>query len=198
MDNIKTLPLLPLRNLVVFPKVSLSFDAIRRKSIRAIEAAMNGNKEIFLVTQQDPSKENPSVLDLYKIGVVAKISQVIKLQSGAVRVMVEGICRARFCEMNTEVPYPVANIEEITEQDTDHLIVNEGFVRSLEASFDEYFALNKNMPPQSFIASSSDTNPGKFADLIAANVNLNFKIKQEILEELDVYVRIEKLVAAIS
>ncbi len=198
MDNIKTLPLLALRNLVVFPKVSLSFDAIRRKSIRAIEAAMNGNKEIFLVTQTDPAKENPSVLDLYKIGVVAKISQVIKLQSGAIRVMVEGVSRARFCEMNTEVPYPVANVQEIAEQDTDHLIVNEGFVRSLEAAFDEYFALNKNMPPQSFIASSSDTNPGKFADLIAANVNLNYKIKQEILEELDVYVRIEKLVAAIS
>lgn len=198
MDNIKTLPLLALRNLVVFPKVSLSFDAIRRKSIRAIEAAMSGNKEIFLVTQTDPAKENPSVLDLYKIGVVAKISQVIKLQSGAVRVMVEGICRARFCEMTTEVPYPVANITEIFEQDSDHLIVNEGFMRSLEAAFDEYFALNKNMPPQSFIASSSDTNPGKFADLIAASVNLNYKIKQEILEELDVYVRIEKLVAAIS
>ena len=198
MDNIKTLPLLPLRNLVVFPKVSLSFDAIRRKSIRAIEAAMNGNKEIFLVTQTDAAKENPSVLDLYKIGVVAKISQVIKLQSGAVRVMVEGVCRARFCEMNTEVPYPVASVSEIAEQDTDHLIVNEGFVRSLEAAFDEYFALNKNMPPQSFIASSTDTKPGKFADLIAANVNLNYKIKQEILEELDVYVRIEKLIAAIS
>ena len=198
MDNIKTLPLLALRNLVVFPKVSLSFDAIRRKSIRAIEAAMNGNKEIFLVTQTDPTKENPSVLDLYKIGVIAKISQVIKLQSGAVRVMVEGVCRARFCEMNTEVPYQVASICEIKEMDTDHLIVNEGFVRSLEAAFDEYFALNKNIPPQSVIVSSSDTNPGKFADLIAANVNLNFKIKQEILEELDVYVRIEKLVAAIS
>lgn len=198
MEKIKTLPLLPLRNLVVFPKVSLSFDAIRRKSIRAIEAAMNGNKEIFLVTQVDAAKENPSVLDIYKVGVVAKISQVIKLQSGTVRVMVEGLCRARFCEMNAEVPYPVANVEEITENDTDHLIVNEGFVRSLEMAFDEYFALNKNMPPQSFIASSKDTNPGKFADLICANVNLNYKIKQEILEELDVYVRIEKLVSELS
>ena len=198
MENIKTLPLLPLRNLVVFPKVSLSFDAIRRKSIRAIQAAMNGNKEIFLVTQVDPAKENPSVLDLYKMGVVAKISQTIKLQSGAVRVMVEGICRARFCEMNAEVPYPIASVEQIGEMDTDHLIVNEGFVRSLEATFDEYFALNKNMPPQSFIASSADTNPGKFADLICANVNLNYKIKQEILEELDVYLRIEKFVAALS
>ena len=198
MENIKTLPLLPLRNLVVFPKVSLSFDAIRKKSIRAIEAAMNGNKEIFLVTQIEAAKENPSVLDLYKIGVVAKISQVIKLQSGAVRVMVEGICRARFCEMNTENPYPIANVTEITENDTDHLIMNEGFVRSLETSFDEYFALNKNMPPQSFIAATADTNPGKFADLVAANVNLNYKIKQEILEELDVYLRIEKLVGALS
>lgn len=198
MENIKTLPLLPLRNLVVFPKVSLSFDAIRKKSVRAIEAAMNGNKEIFLVTQTDAAKENPSVLDLYKVGVVAKISQTVRLQSGAVRVMIEGLYRARFCEMNAEAPYPLASVEEITENDTDHMIVNEGFVRSLEATFDEYFALNQNMPPQSFIATSSETNPGKFADLIAANVNLNYKIKQEILEEIDVYLRIEKLVAAIS
>lgn len=198
MENIKTLPLLPLRNLVVFPKVSLSFDAIRKKSVRAIEAAMNGNKEIFLVTQTDAAKENPSVLDLYKVGVVAKISQTVRLQSGAVRVMIEGLYRARFCEMNAEAPYPLASVEEITENDTDHMIVNEGFVRSLEATFDEYFALNQNMPPQSFIAASSETNPGKFADLIAANVNLNYKIKQEILEEIDVYLRIEKLVAAIS
>lgn len=198
MDNILTLPLLPLRNLVVFPHTSVSFDAIRPKSIRALEAAMNGNKEIFLVTQSDALKENPSVMDLYKIGVVAKVTQTVRLKNGVVRVMVDGLFRARLSEVLTQSPYHRAAVERIEENDTDNLIVNEGFVRSLENVFDEYFALNKNIPPQSFIASGGNTNPGRFADLVATSVNLNFAIKQEILEELDVYLRVEKLVAAIS
>lgn len=198
MDNIQALPLLPLRNLVVFPHTSVSFDAIRPKSVRALEAAMNGNKEIFLVTQSDVSKENPSVLDLYKMGIVARVTQMVRIKNGIVRVMVDGICRARLCELTAQSPYYRCDIERITENDTDSLIVNEGFVRSLENAFDEYFAVNKNVPPQSFIASAGNTSPGRFADAVATNVNLNYKIKQEILEELDSYVRIEKLVEALA
>ena len=198
MENIISLPLLPLRNLVVFPQTSVSFDAIRPKSIRALEAAMNGNKEIFLVTQNDALKENPSVIDLYKIGVIARVTQTVRMKNGVVRVMVDGVCRARLSEILTQSPYHRCSVERIEENDTDNLIVNEGFVRSLEKVFDEYFALNKNIPPQSFIASVGNTNPGKFADLVATSVNLNFAIKQEILEELDAYVRVEKLVGAIT
>ena len=105
MENIYTLPLLPLRNLVVFPRTSVSFDAIRPKSIRALEAAMNGNKEIFLVTQKDALKENPSVMDLYKIGVIARVTQTVRLKNGVVRVMVDGISRARLVEIHTQSPY---------------------------------------------------------------------------------------------
>lgn len=198
MENIHTLPLLPLRNLVVFPRSSVSFDAIRPKSIRALEAAMNGNKEIFLVTQMDVTKENPSILDLYKVGVVARVNQTIRLQSGAVRVMIDGVYRARLCEVLSDTPYYRCAVEKTEENDTDQLIINEGFIRSLESAFDEYFALNKNLPPQNFITANGDVRPGRFADAIAANVNLDYKIKQELLEEQDVYVRIEKLVAALN
>ena len=198
MENMLSLPLLPLRNLVVFPHTSVSFDAIRPKSIRALEAAMNGNKEIFLVTQSDALKENPSVMDLYKIGVIARVTQTVRMKSGVVRVMVDGLCRARLAEIITQSPYHRCNVERIEEQDTDNLIVNEGFVRSIENTFDEYFALNKNIPPQNFIASGGDTNPGRFADMVATSVNLHFAEKQKILEELDAYVRVEKLVEALS
>lgn len=198
MDNIQTLPLLPLRNLVVFPHTAVSFDAVRVKSVRALEAAVQGNKEIFLVTQEDITKENPSVLDLYKVGVVARVSQTMRLQSGVTRVMVDGLYRARLCEILTDSPYSRCTVEKLEENEVDQMIINEGFVRSLEHTFDEYFSLGKNLPPQNFIASNGKVSPGRFADAIASNVNLNYKIKQEILEECDVYVRIEKLIAAIG
>ncbi len=159
---------------------------------------MNGNKEIFLVTQMDVTKENPSILDLYKVGVVARVNQTIRLQSGAVRVMIDGVYRARLCEVLSDTPYYRCAVEKTEENDTDQLIINEGFIRSLESAFDEYFALNKNLPPQNFITANGDVRPGRFADAIAANVNLDYKIKQELLEEQDVYVRIEKLVAALN
>ncbi len=197
MDNIQTLPLLPLRNLVVFPHTSVSFDAVRPKSVKALEEAFSGNKEIFLVTQEDITKENPSVLDLYKVGVIAKVNQTMRLKSGVTRVMVDGLCRARLTEIISDSPYTRCVVEKIEENEVDQLIINEGFVRSLELAFDEYFAVGKNVPPQNFIASTGDVRPGVFADAIATNINLNYKIKQEILEESDVYVRIEKLIAAI-
>lgn len=198
MDNIYSLPLVPLRNLVVFPHTSVSFDAIRGKSVRALEVAMQEGKEVFLVTQEDIVKENPSIIDLYKVGVVARISQMMRLQSGVTRVMVDGLYRARLCEILSDSPYSRCAVQRIEENEVDQLIINEGFVRSLEVAFDEYFALGKNMPPQNFIASNGQVSPGRFADGIAANVNLNYKIKQEILEEFDVYVRIEKLITAIN
>ena len=89
MENLHTMPLLPLRNLVVFPNSGVSFDVIRPKSIKALEEAMSHDKLIFLVTQIEVLKDNPSILDLYKIGVVAKINQMVRLNGGTVRVMVD-------------------------------------------------------------------------------------------------------------
>lgn len=198
MENIITLPLLPMKNLVVFPNTSVSFDAVRVKSVRAIEAAMEGDKKIFLVAQNDSSKEEPSVLDLYKIGVVADLSHVLRLPHGAVRVMADGLYRARLCEINAEQPYISCTAERLDEVDTDNIIVNGGFVRSLEKTFDEYFALEKNIHPQNFVGTSETLNPGKFADAVAANANFDYKLKQNLLEETDVYVRIEKLIGYIA
>lgn len=198
MGNIQTLPLMPLRNIVVFPGTSVSFDAIRTKSIRALEEALRGNKEIFLVTQEKAEKDKPSFIDLYKVGTVAKINQVMHIQNGVVRVMVDGLYRARLCEIVSENEYRLAAAERIEENETDNLIVNEGFIRSLQKIFDEYFAAGKGFPQRNFIETDGSTNPGRFADAVASNVNVSYKLKQEILEEADVYVRIEKLVGIIS
>ncbi len=198
MDNIYTLPLLPLRNLVVFPHTAVSFDAIRTRSIKAIEAAMSSGREIFVVTQRDPAKEKPSVLDLYKVGVIAKINQTVKMQNGVTRVMIDGIARARLTEVLCERPYGQCVVERIEENDTDNIIVNEGFIRSLENAFGEYFAVNRNITPQNFVMPPEKRTPSAFADAIASSVTLDFKIKQEILEELDPYVRVEKLVGEIN
>lgn len=198
MENLHTLPLLPLRNLVVFPHMQVSFDAARPKSVRALEWAMNNNKLIFLVTQRDETKDDPSAVDLYKIGIIAKVTQTVRAHNGIMRVMAEGLCRARLDEILSDKPYIRCVCEEIPENEEDSLLLNEGFVRGLEKVFDEYFALNKNIPPQNFIATTGDVKPGRFADAIAANVNLKFPIKQEILEELDPYERIEKLMGALA
>lgn len=198
MNNIETLPLLPMKNLVVFPNTAVSFDAVRVKSVRAVEAAMSSDKKIFLVAQNDSSKECPSVLDLYKVGVAAKIDRILRLPNGAVRVMADGLYRASLHEINSEQPYCVCSVCRIEENDTDNLIVNSGFVRSLEKCFDEYFALEKNIPPQNFIDAAEAISPGRFADAIAANVEIDYRQKQELLEERDVYVRVEKLIGFIE
>lgn len=198
MENTHTLPLLPLRNLVVFPHTQVSFDAVRPKSVRALDEAMRGDKLIFLVTQADPAKENPSVMDLYKIGIIAKVTQTVRTHNGMTRVMAEGLCRARLAEILSDTPYCRCVAEEIPEEDDEHMLVNEGFIRGLENVFDEYFALNKNIPPQNFITATGDVKPGRFADAIAANVNLKFEVKQEILEELDQYDRVEKIMTALA
>jgi len=194
----QVMPLMPLRNLVVFPKAKISFEAIRPKSIRALEESIKGNNLIFLVTQKDVLTENPSMIDLYKIGVITKITQILHLQNGVVRVLAEGVKRARIVEALSETPYVTAMIREVEEMGDDSLIVNDGFIRALENTFDEYFALNKKVPPREFIKMDENTGVGDFADAICANISLPYEVKQEILEELDGYERTEKLIGAIS
>ena len=198
MDNIQTLPLLAMRGVVAFPNTSISFDVVRSFSLRAVKEAMNGDKRIFLVAQKDVNKENPSYIDLYKVGVVARVDQVITLQSGVSRIMIEGLYRARLCEVVSEGRLMTCKVEEITEAETDNLIVNEGFMRSLDDVCQEYFLLSKSNSLKSIIASRSRLTPGRFADNIATNSNLDYKDKQVILEETDCYVRVEKLIAILS
>lgn len=198
MDNIQVLPLLALRGIVAFPKSAISFDVVRNFSLRAVKEAMKGDKRIFLVCQQDVNKENPSYIDLYKVGVVARVDQIITLQSGVSRIMIEGLYRARLCEVVSEDKFITCRVEEITETETDNFIVNEGFVRSLEDICHEYYILSKNNTLKSILNSRTKMTPGSFADSVATNTNLEYQDKQEILEETDCYVRVEKLITILS
>ena len=198
MDNIQVLPLLAMRGIVAFPKSNISFDVVRSFSLRAVKEAMKGDKRIFLVTQKDVNKENPSYIDLYKVGVVARVDQIITLQSGVSRIMIEGLYRARLCEVVSEDKFLTCKVEEIGETETDNFIVNEGFMRSLDDVCQEYFLLNKNNSLKNIMMMRSRLTPGSFADSIATNTNLDYKDKQELLEETDCYVRVEKLISILS
>ncbi len=199
MPEIIKLPLFALRNLVVFPGTRVGFDAIRKKELRAVEAALSGDKEIFLVAQEDVTKENPSMLDLYRVGVVARIAQTLPIQGGVTRVIVDGLCRARLCGIDSDVPYISCSIEPLEESGADdRLIMNEGFLRSLSDMFDRYFDVDKRMPGPNFILTTPDMTPEQFANIIATNVNLNYRIKQNILETSDLYERIELLITEIG
>lgn len=198
MENIQVLPLLALRGIVAFPKTTISFDVVRSFSLRAVKAAMKGDKRIFLVTQKDVNKENPSYIDLYKVGVVARVDQVITLQNGVSRIMIEGLYRARLCEIVSEDGFMTCKAEEIFEAETDNFIVNEGFMRSLEDICQEYFLLNKSNSLKGLLTTKARMTPGSFADGVATNSNLDYKDKQEILEETDCYVRVEKLISILS
>ncbi len=199
MADIIKLPLFALRNLVVFPGTRVGFDAVRKRDIRAVEAALSGDKEIFLVAQEDITKEHPSMLDLYKIGVVARIAQTLPVQGGVMRVVVDGLCRARLCGIDSDVPYSSCSVELLSESGADdRLIMNEGFMRSLSQIFDRYFDVDKRMPGPNFILTTPDMTPEHFANVIATNVNLNYRIKQNILEKSDLYERIELLITEIG
>ena len=196
MENIQSMPLLAMRGIVAFPKTNISFDVVRGFSLRAVREAMNNDKRIFLVTQKDADVERPSYIDLYKVGIVAKVDQVVSLQNGVSRIMIEGLYRARLCEVRTQNHFMSCDVEEIDEIGTDNFIVNEGYLRSLGDVCQEYFLMSKNASLKSLL--NVRMTPGTFADSIAANSGLDYKDKQTILEEADCYVRVEKLIGILT
>lgn len=192
------MPMIALRGLVVFPGSTVSFDVIRKNSKAAVEKAMQGDKKIFLSAQNDILKENPSDIDIYKVGCVASVRQIFKNGDG-MRVMVEVKYRARLSELIISTPYleaEVFGIEEGEEDEND--VLNQAFIRSLQTTFEEYVNVSKKMPPDKIAMVIPSNKIGRFADGIAANVNCDFEIKQELLETFDVYERMEKLIVVLK
>ncbi len=197
MDRL-VVPMIALRGLVVFPGSTVSFDIVRKNSKAAVDNAMNTDKHIFLVTQNDILKEEPSVLDVYKFGCLAKVRQIFKTGEG-MRVMVEVIKRARLQELVSSNPHLLADICIIEEsEEIENDIVNEAFIRSLQKLFEEYVNVSKKMPPDKIAMVLPSNKFSSYADGIAANVNCDFEIKQDLLETLDVYERMEKLMVVLK
>lgn len=191
-QNTRKLPLLPLRGVLVFPYMVIHLDVGREKSIKALEEAMLQDREIFLATQKDAQNDDPQPDDIYTVGSVAEIKQLLKLPGGTLRVLVEGIHRAEIAEYIESDPfYHVEIIEH--EEEFDKTAEIEALMRSLVSQFEQYVKLSKKVPPETVMNIITIEEPHRLADLIASHINLKIKQKQELLEAIDIRVRLEKL-----
>ena len=191
------LPLLPLRDVVVFPHMVIPLFVGRPKSIKALEAAMEVGKSILLVAQKSAAKDEPSTDDLYRIGCVANILQMLKLPDGTVKVLVEGTQRARIDEIVTLETHYAAKAVPVSIDDTlNHEV--EAMRRAVIAQFDQYVKLNKKIPPEILTSIAGIEEVGRLADTIAAHLPLRLEQKQDVLEMFDVKERIERLLSQLE
>ena len=188
----KDFPMLPLRDVVVYPQLVIPLFVGRAKSIRAIEEANNGDKKILLVAQKTAGQDEPEIKDLYKVGTVASILQMLKLPDGTVKVLVEGLERADIKKFDDSGDFWSADISiiKIKEKKDKKTLA---FMRSVFSQFDQYVKLNKKIPPEILTSLTSITDPGRLADSIAANLTLKLSEKQNILETIDIRDRLELL-----
>lgn len=195
---VKTLPLLPLRGLTVFPFMTLYFDVGREKSIKALEEAMINDQLIFLVAQKDASTDLPGEDDIYKIGTISKVKQLLKLQGDTIRVLVEGISRAEIKKIVQKEPFFIVEVVEgHVEEDFEPKEV-EALKRRLVSVFEEYVKLSGKISPDTALTVAELDNISQVSDIIANNIPLKVEQKQEILAEFHPLRRIERLLAIIS
>ena len=191
------LPLLPLRDVVVFPHMVIPLFVGRPKSIKALEMAMEAGKSILLVAQKSAAKDEPSADDMYGIGCVANILQMLKLPDGTVKVLVEGVARATVTRITDQAVVFVAEVKLIPSADrADNEL--EAMRRTVLAQFDQYVKLNKKIPPEILTSLGGIEEAGRLADTIAAHLPLKLEQKQEILEVLDVTDRLDKLLSQLE
>ncbi|BET10237.1 endopeptidase La [Pandoraea sputorum] len=191
------LPLLPLRDVVVFPHMVIPLFVGRPKSIKALETAMEGGKHIMLVAQKAAAKDEPTSKDLYEIGCVANILQMLKLPDGTVKVLVEGIQRARTLSVDEEETQFTSEVMPL-EPDDGNSPESEALRRAIVAQFDQYVKLNKKIPPEILTSLSGIDEAGRLADTIAAHLPLKLEQKQKILEMFPVIERLEHLLAQLE
>ncbi|MBY0304568.1 MAG: endopeptidase La [Sphingomonas sp.] len=200
----KTYPVLPLRDIVVFPNMIVPLFVGRDKSVAALEAAMNDTKEIFLVAQLDPSEDDPDRDDLYEIGVTAVVLQLLKLPDGTVRVLVEGKRRAKLVEISTDGGHMVADIELLDSEEAGEALENQAvevsreiaaLMRSVVDQFENYAKLNRKLPAETAVQLGEIDDPGRLSDAIAANIQVKVADKQSLLIESDPQKRLEMVFA---
>jgi ATP-dependent Lon protease len=188
----RVLPLLPLRDVVVFPHMVIPLFVGRPKSIKALEAAMEEGKNVVLVAQKSAAKDEPNPEDLYEVGTVSTILQMLKLPDGTVKVLVEGVQRARIERVLTDKANFEAEIELIASEEPDSNEV-EAMRRTLLSQFDQYVKLNKKIPPEVLTSLAGIDGAGRLSDTIAAHLPLKLEQKQQILENFHVGRRLEQL-----
>tara|TARA_R110002049_G_scaffold55040_6_gene153190 strand:- start:1605 stop:4016 length:2412 start_codon:yes stop_codon:yes gene_type:complete len=192
-----TLPLLPLRDVVVFPHMVIPLFVGRPKSIKALETAMEGDKSILLVAQRSAAKDEPSADDLYDVGCVANVLQMLKLPDGTIKVLVEGVHRAHVLSVEDAEELFVARVAPVVVSDGGTTEV-EAMRRAIIGQFDQYVKLNKKIPGEILASLSGIEDAGRLADTIAAHLPLKLEHKQDVLEVFDTRTRLEKLLSQIE
>jgi ATP-dependent Lon protease len=185
----KIIPVLPLRDIVVFPNMVVPLFVGREKSVKALEHVAKDDNYIFLATQKDGAQDDPSLNEIYEIGTVATILQLLRLPDGTVKVLVEGKFRAKIVEHVSQTDFYQATVEQVKEitQDTPEL---KALMRSSVSHFEEYVKLNKKIQPETLNAISKLSSPSALADTMAAHMPIDIAMKQQILETLDVSERL--------
>ncbi|MCK5874362.1 MAG: endopeptidase La [Alcanivoracaceae bacterium] len=191
---LKEIPLLPLRDVVVYPHMVIPLFVGRAKSIRALEAAMAGDKQVLLVAQRNASDDEPTAEDIHAVGTVATVLQMLKLPDGTVKVLVEGVSRASVTHLMMEGVSITANVEELAEVLPEPAEA-EALSKSLLAQFDDYVKMSKKVAPEIVSSVTSIDELGRLADTIAAHLQLKIEEKQDILQMADARERVEHLIS---
>lgn len=190
----QVLPLLPLRGLTVFPYMILHFDVGRVKSIKALEEAMINNQLIFLVAQKDAKNDSPAEDDIYNVGTISKVKQLLKLPGDTIRVLVEGISRAEIGEFTQTEPFFMAEVvEKIYMPDEESKVETEALKRRVLSTFDEYSKLSNKISPDTVLSVMTIEDAAQLSDVITSNMVLKVEQKQEILNEFSPDARLEKV-----
>lgn len=202
MDNLENviidIPVLPLRGIVVFPKMMLHFDIVRKKSIAAINRAMSNDQLVFAVAQEDASKSAVIASDLYQVGTVSKVVQMVKQSDGSLRVVLEGIYRAQIKYISEGRSGFLADIEKLNETVAENPLNELALVRALKSSFENYVKLSPKLPADIMFKIGLSENAGELSDFVASNIVLDYRKKQCILETLAADLRIETLIELVN
>ncbi len=192
-DDLREFPVLPLRDVVVYPHMVIPLFVGREKSINALETAMEAGKQIFLIAQKNASENNPAIDDIYSVGTVSNILQLLKLPDGTIKVLVEGSYRAKVEVFREGSEHFVAEVEKL-EIEAISSRESEALVRSLMTQFDQYVKLNKKVPPEILASLSGIDEPSRLADTIAAHISIKLEDKQRVLDTLKIRDRLELLI----
>ena len=196
-STLREYPLLPLRDIVIFPNMVAPLFVGREKSIKALEHAMGVGKTIFLATQEKAKTDTPTERDIFRTGAVATILQLLRLPDGTVKALVEGKCRGQIVQFLPNPDFFMVQIEEISELPERNVQI-EALMRSTTRAFEKYAKLNKKISQEMVLSVSSVEDPGRLADTIASHMPFKIEYKQKLLEAISQFKRLEMLYAYIS
>ena len=188
------LPVLPLRDMVLFPFIILPLSVAREKSIQAVDRSLAENRMLMLVAQRDPAVEDPKAGDLFDLGTAASITRMLKLPDGRIRILVQGVVRARLVHLAQSEPFLQAKIEQLTDQPPPQGALEvEALIRNVRQELEKAVQLGKSISPEVMVIIANLDDPGRLADLVASNLELKLAEAQAILEELDPAARLRKV-----